>query len=290
MKHIPLVEIVCDGNEQIGYGHIRRSTALALHLKKNNIHVRLMGLSEAARERLPVLHDSDQDASVIVLDSFQGLDPYIIKAREKGQINITLDWFGNTVPDINIVVYPHQKVNASLSKYIGFEYIILRHEITNKLPVDSTGGTKKVLVCLGGADILNQGHKTAAFLSSKGFDTTLVQGPFAKNQSQDDNFKVVTDPPDLPLLLTETEWVVTNGGGCFFEALYLGKPAFVLPQTEFEHRIAKYAEEHNAVLGIGIKELKDYVPHGLKSVSKNGRKLIDGHGLDRIVRIIEGKL
>lgn len=287
MNQNPLVEIFCDGDEKIGYGHIRRSTALALYFRKNNIDVRLMGLSKAAKERLPSINDSDREANLVIFDAHEGLDQYILLAQNRNQVTVTLDWFGNTAPDINIVVYPHQEVKARICKYIGFDYIIIREEITNIEPFKLTEKASKVMICLGGGDVLNQGHDTAQYLSNNKFDVTLVQGPFAENLTKSNDFKLLINPINFPKLLTECDWVVTNGGGCFFEALYLGKPAFVLPQSDYELRIGQHAEKKMALLGIGIQNLKNFETKKMNEVVENGKKLIDGQGLSRITAIIK---
>lgn len=282
-----LVEIVCDGGGKIGIGHIRRSSALAESLKKENIETRLVGLSEAAKKMLPAIDADNRKAGLILFDVAEGIENEINHAKQNGQTTVTLDWFGNTVPDVNIAVYPHNEVKALKEKYIGFEYIVLRDEILKQQPKPFNGQANKVFVCLGGGDLLGQGFDAANFLKKKGLDTTLVQGPLAKTIPGEHGFTILTNPPDFPELFNHCDWAVTNGGGCLFEALYLGKATYVLPQTEWEMRIAMFAQKAGVVLGIGKEGLKKFSAEELSPVTQQKKKLVDGRGAERIAAIIK---
>ena len=285
-----LIEIFCEGNEEVGYGHILRSSTLAARLEKDGIDVRISGLSESARRMLPTPKHMGHTARVVVFDSLAGIDDQIRVAHERGQITVALDWFGETVPDVNIAVYPHGKVHATRETHIGFKYILVREEIALLHRIRPTGRASRVLIFLGGGDLLNQGHEAAHRLRDDGLDVTLVQGPLAKTMAADAGYRVLVNPSELPQLLASCDWAVTNGGGCLFEALCVGKAAFVLPQTDAEMRIACYAQEIGAVLGIGLNSLRGFHPAELKSVVECGVKLVDERGAERVSSIVRGLL
>lgn len=287
MSEILSVDIYCNANAQIGYGHIRRSSALAAFLQKENVDVRLLGISEEAKAFLPAINESEKPATVAVFDVAEGIDEMIRKAKNQQQLTVTLDWFGNELPDINIVVFPHAEVKAIRNTYTGFEYIILREEILQTKTQKNTGQTKKVLVCLGGSDLLNQGFDTAKFLHEKGFDVTLIQGPLAKKIKSDADFSVLTNPIDFADRLAASDWAVTNGGGCLFEAVFFEKAVFVLPQTTWEKRIADFVKEKGALLGIGIDQLRSFTENEILSTATSAKGLIDGKGAERIAEIIK---
>ena len=290
MNEEPIVEIFCDGNENIGFGHIRRSSALAAYLEKENVPVRLIGLSEAASKIIPKSLATGYKAKIAVFDTLVGIDDQIAKAKAENKITVTLDWFGKTIPDVNIVVYPHSQVRAAKESYVGFEYIIIRDEMVTLDRNPSSVRCNKVMICLGGGDLLGQSFEVADLLYNHGFDVTLVQGPLARKKTGNTRFPLMVNPSNFPELLNSCDWAVTNGGGCFFEALYLGKPAFVLPQTDLEWKIAIFAREHNAILGAGLHNLYGYEPQEFEQTSTCGMKLVDGQGLDRIAAIIKNLL
>jgi len=286
MKGRPLVEILCEGNDRVGYGHIRRSLTLAARLERDGMDVRIQGLSEEASRWLSVPMFAGRSAGIQIFDSPCAIDDRIREAHACGQVSVALDWFGETVPDVNIAVYPHGEVRGTREVHVGFEYILIREEIASFHGASATHGAKRVLVFLGGGDLLNQGHETARQLSRQGLDVTLVQGPLAVNKDAGDGYRVLVNPTDLPQLLAASDWAVTNGGGCLFEAMCMGKAAFVLPQTEAEMKIARFAEERGAVLGIGLGGLREFDCKELGAIAERGANLVDGRGASRVSSIV----
>lgn len=290
MNEYPLIQIFCDGNTEIGFGHVRRSSALAAYLCDRNIPAVLTGLSKDSKDLLPNSNFSDEMVKVAVFDSMSGIEDLILSFQKKGIKTLTLDWFGDIISDINIVVFPHQEAKALSKSYVGFENIIIRDEILALTKMHFSGRSEKVVISLGGGDLLGQSLKAAEILVSQGFNVTLIKGPLAKIDKGKCNFPVLINPSNFPEILNSCDWAVTNGGGCFFEALYLGKPAFVLPQTDMELKIANYVNQYNAILGIGIENMVNINKTIFETVSQNGMKLIDGNGLSRIASIIKGLL
>ena len=287
MNEFPLIQIFCDGNKEIGFGHIRRSSALAAYLCNQNIPSVLVGLSEDSMALLPKRIFSDAMVKVAVFDSMSGIDDLILSFQKKGIITVTLDWFGNIVSDINIVVFPHEEVKALSKSYVGFDNIIIQDQILSLKRMPFRGSSQKVVISLGGGDLLGQSFNAAESLISQGFDVTVIKGPLAKIDVNECSFPVLVNPSNFPDILNSCDWAVTNGGGCFFEALYLGKPAFVLPQTDMELKIALYATQFDAILGIGMVDLNNINQNKFETVSQNGMNLIDGNGLSRIASIIK---
>jgi UDP-2,4-diacetamido-2,4,6-trideoxy-beta-L-altropyranose hydrolase len=283
----PLVIIYCDGNKEIGFGHIRRTTSLAENLRKYGIPVVISGLSEYSISYLPRVEFSTSKLKVVVFDSMIGVGDLILSFQNKGIITVTLDWFGNIVPDINIIVFPHFEPKALLKSYVGFKNIIIRDEILNLPKIPIADVFKNVVITLGGGDILHQSEIAAEILNSKGYNVTVIKGPLAEVKVESLKYRTLINPTNFPDILNSCDWVITNGGGCLFEALYLGKPTFVLPQTELESRIALYARQSNYIVGIGMENLIKLDSHKFKSVSEKSIKLVDGKGLSRIVSIIK---
>lgn len=293
MKKRPLIEIVCDGNEQIGYGHVRRALTLAHELERDGADVQLAGLSPRARDLLPAGAESARypgQAQVAVFDAPAGIEEAMQQAQAAGQLTVALDWFGDLAPDVNIAVYPHDEVKARKETFVGFDYILLREDIASLSHLGASGEARRVLIMLGGGDLLGQGHEAAARLSASGLDVTLVQGPLAGDTSANGGYRVQINPPDLPQLMNTCDWAVTNGGSCYFEMLSLCKAVHVLPQTDAELKIAEYGRDHGAVLGIGIESLRSYSPDELAPVAAQGPALVDGRGAERVSAIIRGLL
>lgn len=284
-----MIFIYCDGNSTIGYGHLRRALTLAESLRPS-VDVRIIGLSDVANQIIGRSDCYNHDSQVVIFDTPYPIDDELRRAAEQGKRTVTLDWFGETAPDVNIVIYPHADIHANEKVYVGFEYILIRKEIALLRRAPFIKSAENVVVFLGGGDLLNQGHEAALRLSQQGLDVTLIQGPLALNRSYGKGYRVFVNPENLPQLLAECDWAVTNGGGCMFEMMCIGKAVFVLPQTEAEMKLAHFAKERGAVLGIGLEGLRKFDCSRLGEVAERGTHLVDGRGADRISTIVRGLL
>jgi spore coat polysaccharide biosynthesis predicted glycosyltransferase SpsG len=281
------IEIICDGNKKTGLGHIKRSITLFNELKKHKFNVKISGLSDDSKLFLPRCIEFDKKPDCIIYDLPSSIQSIKSKCHTQ-QLIIALDYFGSLIPDFNIVIFPHQKPNALREVFIGFEYILIREEIRllkNK-PIEKLD-IKKVLVVFGGSDVLNQGHQVALQLADLGMQVTLVQGPLANNTRKDSKYEVIINPNNLPELIRDSGWLVTNGGGCLFEAIYLEKAALVIPQTSFERRIAEYAFDQSSILDIGKDKIRKFNIEEIEHVQQRASKFIDGNGHKRIINIIK---
>jgi spore coat polysaccharide biosynthesis predicted glycosyltransferase SpsG len=290
MNGSPRVDILCDGSDKVGFGHIRRSLTLAAQLELEGATVRLIGLSEQSRSMLPPTTSDDFEPAITIFDSPLDVDERINRLTEQGRLSVALDYFGCAIPDVSIAVFAHQHVRAMRASYVGFEYILIRDEISILRGSPSSGRASRVMVMVGGGDILGHGHVAARTLAAAGCDVTLVQGPFSVNFGQCSSYAVRINPPNLPELFVECDWAVTSGGGSLFEGLCLGKAVHVLPQTVAEMRIAQYVDSRQGLLGIGLDSLRAYSELEVAEVAKKGEPLVDGLGARRVSEIVRSWL
>lgn len=290
MKGSPRVDILCDGNDKVGFGHIRRSLTLAAQLEREGAVVRLIGLSEQSTAMLPPTTFYDSEPAITIFDSPLDVDERIKRLTDQGRLSVALDYFGSAIPDVSIAVYAHRQVRAMRASYVGFEYILIRNEIALLRGSPSSGRAIRVMVMVGGGDILGHGHIAARILAAAGCDVTLVQGPFSVSHGQCSSYAVRINPPDLPELFVGCDWAVTSGGGSLFEGLCLGKAIHVLPQTGAETRIAQYVNSREGLLGIGLDSLRAYTPLEVSEVGERGGRLVDGLGALRVSKIVRSWL
>lgn len=290
MNGSPRVDILCDGNDKVGFGHIRRSLTLAAQLEREGAAVRVLGLSEQSRAMLPAMTPDDSEPAITIFDSQLDVGEKIRRLSEQGRLSVALDHFGSVVPDVNIAVYAHQEVRAVRANYVGFEYILIRDEIRLLRGARFSGRASRVMVMVGGGDILGHGHIAARTLAAAGCDVTLVQGPFSVSPDPCPGYAVRTNPSDLPELFAGCDWAVTSGGGSLFEGLCLGKAVHVLPQTDAETRIAQYVDSREGLLGIGLDSLRAYTALEVAEVAEKGGPLVDGLGARRVSEIVRSWL
>jgi hypothetical protein len=81
-------------------------------------------------------------------------------------------------------------------------------------------------------------------------------------------------------------WAVTNGGNTMMEMMYLGKAVHIIPQTDAENNLAQLILRDNGILGIGKDQLRIPKLNKVIDIGKRAGGLIDGQGVNRIIRII----
>jgi spore coat polysaccharide biosynthesis predicted glycosyltransferase SpsG len=290
MSVVAQVDIVCDGNDQIGFGHIRRSQTLAAQLMRDGVSVRVLCNSAQASGMFPAFAAENTAAKVTIFDTPLDIDEKLCAFAGKGRFTITLDYFGNALPDVNIAVFAHQSVRARRVAYVGFEYILIRDEISSLRGHTDLESYGHVMVMVGGGDILNQGHLAARALVRAGCVVTLIQGPYAVNSPRCASYDVCINPPNLPDLFARCDWAVTSGGGSLFEGLCLRKAVHVLPQTAAEKSIARYVDSLGGILGIGLDSLCAYSVSEVINAAAKGAHLVDGLGAQRISKIVRSWL
>lgn len=156
MNKLPAIDIFCEGNKKVGYGHIRRATTLASQLAKDGISVRILGL----RRLLPKPEIIRSSPRVHIFDLPCGNEYRIRDSQSSGHFTVAPDCFGATIPDENIAVYPHSEVLGKKAVYIGFQYILIREDLASYGRATSTHSANNVLIVLGGGDFLNQEQET----------------------------------------------------------------------------------------------------------------------------------
>lgn len=290
MGRAPRVDILCDGNDKIGFGHIRRSQTLAAQLMRDGVSVRFMGSSVQSNFMLSVMAKAGRVPTITIFDTPLDIDDEINLRAKQGQLTIALDYFGNSLPDVSIAVFAHQEVRAKRAVYVGFEYILIRDEIFGLRGGAYSERSDRVLVMVGGGDTLGQSHLAAHALAQAGCTVTLIQGPYAISSQRYSNYEVCTNPSNLPELFAGCDWAVTSGGGSLFEGLCLGKAVHVLPQTAAEERIAQYVFSQGGLLGIGLDSLRAYSVNEVVEVAAKGAHLVDGLGAQRVSQVVRSWL
>ena len=274
--------ILTETSKSIGNGHFVRTTALKNELKKNNKYKIYF---------INLLHYKIQKE---IINKFKNIDLVIFDTPifykkiflffKSNQIPIfTLDWFHKYKPDYNIVIFKHKKFYSKKKSFEGLPYIILRNSITN-LSVRKIYN-KNILIVIGGGDKNNEGYEAAKIISKKGFNVTLIEGPLAKYPNNR-KFKILKNPNNFNKILNSFNTVITNGGTCLFESIFLKKKIFVLPQSRQEIKVAKFFKSKKLIIDSGFKKLSK-CSELIKNNNLLTKNLIDGKGLNRIVNIIK---
>jgi spore coat polysaccharide biosynthesis predicted glycosyltransferase SpsG len=272
------VSIVYEANKKVGFGHFTRCKNLFDYLKKSQMDACLIDLKTLRSWK----EFSDQ---TIVIDISFATKIDLHKIFKSAKLLIGLDWFQEQKVDINIVAYAHKHPEANLEVYQGFEYLMIDPKISALKPYNGENLGQRVLTMVGGGDVKQIGLHVADQLHDRGYDVHLVRGPFSAPVPDNRPYKISINEKNIPRVISEADWMVTNGGGCLFEALAAGRPALAFDQTKFESTIIKECFRQSAILGNGLEDL--HKPKQLQKIIAAGKRLVDGRGLERITRIIE---
>lgn len=275
IKNIHFVVLM---GERVGTGHFHRSIALANSLSHHNISWEWRGDPPPwAIERVPYpAKPEDGPVEVLVFDCLSPGQSEVLEARSNGVKVIALeDESGDDVADliVNDMLDPEH-----------VKYAVLRPEFLC-LPERGHRGTgQNVLITFGGTDPARLADRTVEAL------TPVDAGCVAT--------RVVT-PAGNAHMAEQMRWadiVLTSQGRTVLEAAACGVPCISIAANERENRHIRIPGV--TYLGLHSTVTDDQIRHAVKTTLADGhlreenaaaaRAAVDGRGLERLVRLIEG--
>lgn len=243
---------------------------------------------------------------VVVVDaSASDRTEVVARFSERGHPVVVLDYYASQALHgasaiINLLRTHEAQPPASPGRlYAGGDYAVIRPDVLearwHRRPMEAAVG--RMLVSFGGAD---PGHHTKpAIHLAKGLapraHVDVVVGPLvaaselrAIEQSAGECLTIHRSVPSLAPFLQRADLVFCGGGGTLLEALCVGAPAVVMPQSAAEKaHAAQYAEAGACTIHghVDLTNLRDLSLR--QSLSHNGRRVIDGRGAERICDLIE---
>jgi spore coat polysaccharide biosynthesis predicted glycosyltransferase SpsG len=221
----------------------------------------------------------------------------LLRARSA---SLALDWgTPEVLPEKTINLLDHSgRMRAAYDRagrggdYLeGPEYAIIRPGVLAlKNDAAAIAGVSRVVVTMGGADPGRRTLEGIELLAGSEVEGTIILGPLVPEAYEQEvramrpaNFLVVRNPRDFDRHLASASVVLCSGGGTLLEALCLGRPTVVFPQSDAERRHAgMYVSAGACVfadkLGLVLGDEKFRV-----ELSEQAGKRVDGLGLERIV-------
>jgi UDP-2,4-diacetamido-2,4,6-trideoxy-beta-L-altropyranose hydrolase len=165
---------------------------------------------------------------------------------------------------------------------------------------------RKVLVTLGGTDADNVTEfaiETMRHLDREGLEVRIVVGPTSPHvrsllravRDTLGRFRLLTSVTDMPRLMAWADFAISAGGITSWELAYMGVPSAILIIARNQIRNAETVEAAGAGINGGwrhqtdARSLAGRMEPLLRSrsirarMSRCGRRLIDGKGVDRVV-------
>lgn len=216
---------------------------------------------------------------------------------------------GGRLAAFNVLAMDLLPSERILNGLYGPEYIILNPGIEKyRLGPSREPKSQKILVTLGGSDTygvtprilstLVQILPSSGIIASCGPNFNHIDELDSLMDRSHQPIELHFSPPDLIGLMAGAEIVICGGGVTLFEAAALGVPALGVANEPHEIPILEWFEKKGFCISLGFwkdkveDRLCSLLPellsdHGrLDRMSRMGRTLVDGKGLERIVAII----
>ncbi|MSR31835.1 MAG: polysaccharide biosynthesis protein [Gemmataceae bacterium] len=257
-------------------------------------------------------------ASAILVDSPNVDGKYISQLGKAGVMVVAIDHMAQKDFKADLVYNPllGPPVEAyHLAKgtqiLTGERYALVRPEIRRVRPLRAQEPPPpfRAIVALGDSDPNNQAGEIALQLinAPKVSRVDILARSYYSNleelkalaERSDGKIGLFTEPSEMPPRLSRCHLAVTAGNSWSLEIACIGVPQLIIVQKECHWHTASRLEEEGAATIVGAfdrfspQALRDAAVDLLddalerQAMSRNGRKLIDGRGNDRIVTAFE---
>ena len=259
---------------------------------------------------------SDHLDSWVVLDGYHFDSVYQRKVKEAGHRLLVIDdraHLGHYYVDIVL----NQNINAKEFSYscdkdtiqlLGCKYVMLRREFLEyrgwKREIYEKA--KNILVTMGGADPDNVTLKVIKVLNSldgPNLEVKVVVGPSNPHietmqkalLSPSASMQILQNVENMPELMAWANMAISAAGSTCWELAFMGLPAILIVTADNQREIAAGLGEYGTAVNLGwhsdvsidqvTYSLKDLLSKNdiRKNMSKNGKGLIDGSGVNRVI-------
>lgn len=300
LKNIHFVVLM---GERVGTGHFHRSIALAQALSHHNISWEWRGDPPPwAVDRVPYpTAPEDGPVEVLIFDCLTPGQSEILEARSNGVTVIALeDESGDDAADLTI--------NDMLDPD-HVKYAVLRPEFLCLPEREQRANADRILLTFGGTDPASladrckrilDGHQAmraavAEFFTSEDDENVTATPPYGVRT----NYVQKVDPSarvHMSTSMRDADLVITSQGRTVFEAAACGTPCISIAANERENRHTRIPGV--TYLGLHSTVTDDQIRHAVNTTLSDqhlrqenahaARQTVDGRGLERLVRLIEG--
>ena len=235
---------------------------------------------------------------VVFFDCLDYCQDLYIDCRDKSIITIGIDTSPLEASTLDLLVNP--VIKNEFSNHYGNLYSI-HYETNTKESIFKAGSRKSIFICFGGIDYQSHLENLLPYVSSipDNYDVNIVASnsdsvDIASNRKE--NITIYYQPDNFFELLKQSHMAIISGGILLQEAMYLGIPAYVVPQYDHQLNIAVQQKEKGMILGVSqlnpdYEELVNIFSNSIndkvfaEAVSLKARSSDDGFGLRRIASI-----
>ena len=223
-------------------------------------------------------------------------------------------WCNNVYVDIlfngtNVKSYHnYKKINKNSKLFLNTKYWIVDEKFNQYRKKSSEIKQKKnyhIVVSMGGSDPNNLTTSVVKAISViKTIKITIIIGPLFSHLSElksvisgNNRIKLINSTNTIWKDLSRADVVISNGGNTLFELAALSVPTLCIPAFQHEIKYTNAFMSKNFSINLGFKQknptkintsllkLLEDMPLR-KKMCFSGKKIVDGKGLSRVVKII----
>jgi spore coat polysaccharide biosynthesis predicted glycosyltransferase SpsG len=283
-------------------------------IKKEGFHYEIASLTKP-----PLLNIDTPDKGLTLIDTKKPVSGLIRSLKKMGHKIVLLDNVTDARLEADCVIYPTAIYENNMdwknfrgTVFGGSKYVLISRsfiEVRKKTVNKKLEPPYYVLVTLGGSDPNHlTGKIVSALLKSKvPLNIKAVIGPAfssdflldALTNHRHDNVQFIKGKDDLSADIADSHIAITALGTTIFELACLGVPALIIANYRTDEHDMTAFEKLGIALPLGYyKEVSDFDIQNTvasilddkamwKNMSSKGKKLIDGHGAERIAHIVE---
>ena len=277
-----IISIITDRGAEYGIGHYVRCNEIKCALQNFGYRVIINVLSDTENNEINI-----GNSSICLIDLPYDMSSFIDQQMKNGIKIVTLEHYSNAaIPDLNISVmdFPKGMYNYKVLKS-GLKYIIIRREIKEAKTLN-TVNRDYGLIMMGGSNVDQFITEKIGKSYASNNNIKIIVGPYSKIKNINNNkIQILKNPKNLPCIMSQCNWCVTNGGITMLEMIYLNKYILVYPQNRNEEKLAKIMLDNQLIHGINqnifINSRIEF-----NNMSKVVNKIFKGNGAIEIAKDI----
>jgi len=281
------------------------------------IITRRAGLNEDLKKLVRMIQRNNR--TIVITDSYAINTAYLKELKNAGAFLMCIDDLAQIHFPSDVVLNQNiyaSEMNYSVETYtrllLGANYVLLRGEFLKGYKVRPLRSKKvtSVVITMGGGTINNQTPKVLEALKnlSKEVNEKLVvcvivgigyqdhKQLHSLSSEQGLQIRMIDDPNNLPQLMAKADIAISGGGSTCYELAYLGIPTISISLADNQKRIGEKLDETGVSVYLGYYEdvSKDDIKKAMKNLiidsikrkemSERGKILVDGRGVERVVR------
>lgn len=294
-------------------------------ITEKGFRVTIVPISSNFKEEIILLKEtiSKNHPLAVVLDGYNFGHNYQKLIKNKQFKLVYLGWSGDNQYNVDIIVNPniwaktvsYKNAPGKAKLLLGTKYVLLRNEIINESPVIIKNDFSNILVTFGGSIYSEHSYTVYECLRKLPYFFNLVIGSRtaednALQSSQSKPSIEFTDPKsiqnmselkniyNLSSFMKQADLVISGAGTTCWELCYMGIPFVTYIFVKNQEQNAIFLQQLGISLNMGwwsnfscnqCKENILYLADNWakrKDMSQEARKLVDGKGVDRVVKEI----